>query len=64
MAEMKGPFESVTVDPAPNAGGQAAIERQHERLHCRMYEAKFPKVDSVVMVNVKQIADIGKQISL
>ena len=34
------------------------------RLQCRMYEEKFPEVDSAVMVNVRQIADIGAYVHL
>ena len=26
--------------------------------HCRFYEAKYPEVDELVMVNVKQIAEM------
>lgn len=32
--------------------------------HCRFYEAKYPKVDDVVMVNVRSIADMGAYVSL
>jgi len=31
---------------------------------CRMYEAKFPEVDDVVMVQVKSIAEMGAYVSL
>ncbi|GAQ82128.1 eukaryotic translation initiation factor eIF-2 alpha subunit [Klebsormidium nitens] len=31
---------------------------------CRMYEAKFPEVDDVVMVQVKNIAEMGAYVSL
>ncbi|CAI7795957.1 unnamed protein product [Closterium sp. NIES-53] len=31
---------------------------------CRMYEAKFPEVEQVVMVQVKNIADMGAYVSL
>ncbi|GJP32212.1 hypothetical protein CLOM_g16808 [Closterium sp. NIES-68] len=31
---------------------------------CRMYEAKFPEVEEVVMVQVKNIADMGAYVSL
>eukprot|EP00270_Netrium_digitus_P006074 TRINITY_DN1827_c0_g1_i1.p1 TRINITY_DN1827_c0_g1~~TRINITY_DN1827_c0_g1_i1.p1 ORF type:complete len:340 (+),score=80.80 TRINITY_DN1827_c0_g1_i1:10-1029(+) len=31
---------------------------------CRMYEAKYPEVDDVVMVQVKNIADMGAYVSL
>ncbi|RUS28063.1 eukaryotic translation initiation factor 2 subunit 1 [Jimgerdemannia flammicorona] len=31
---------------------------------CRMYENEFPKVDDLVMVNVRQIADMGAYVKL
>ena len=31
---------------------------------CRMYEAKYPEVDDVVMVQVKSIAEMGAYVSL
>ncbi|KAI7849940.1 eukaryotic translation initiation factor 2 alpha subunit-domain-containing protein [Circinella umbellata] len=35
-----------------------------EKFHCRMYENELPKVDDVVMVNVRQIADMGAYVKL
>ncbi|KAI9033977.1 eukaryotic translation initiation factor 2 alpha subunit-domain-containing protein [Phycomyces nitens] len=35
-----------------------------EKFHCRMYENEFPKVDDVVMANVRQIADMGAYVKL
>ncbi|CDS12216.1 Putative Translation initiation factor eIF2FT alpha subunit [Lichtheimia ramosa] len=35
-----------------------------EKFHCRMYENELPKVDDVVMVNVRQIADMGAYVRL
>lgn len=35
-----------------------------DKFHCRMYENEFPKVDDVVMVNVRQIADMGAYVKL
>ncbi len=29
------------------------------KFSCRMYENKFPEQDELVMVNVRQIADMG-----
>ncbi|KAJ3188482.1 hypothetical protein HK101_009145 [Irineochytrium annulatum] len=42
----------------------AAISEQQARLQCRMYENKFPEVDDLVMVNVRQIADMGAYVHL
>ena len=33
-------------------------------MDCRMYEAKFPEVDNVVMVQVKSIAEMGAYVAL
>ena len=33
-------------------------------MDCRMYEAKFPEVDDVVMVQVKSIAEMGAYVAL
>ena len=33
-------------------------------LSCRFYEQKFPEVEDVVMVNVRQIAEMGAYVSL
>lgn len=32
--------------------------------HCRFYEAKYPEVEELVMVNVKQIAEMGAYVKL
>ncbi|KNE58547.1 hypothetical protein AMAG_04113 [Allomyces macrogynus ATCC 38327] len=34
------------------------------KLQCRMYEAKFPEVDELVMVNVRQIQEMGAIVHL
>jgi len=34
------------------------------KYQCRMYENEFPKVDDLVMVNVRQIADMGAYVKL
>jgi len=34
------------------------------KLLCRMYENKYPEVDDLVMVNVRQIADMGAYVDL
>ncbi len=33
-------------------------------LSCRFYGAKFPEVEDVVMVNVRQIAEMGAYVNL
>lgn len=53
-----GDIESVTVQFTPSATSTNA------NLQCRMYAGRFPEVDSIVMVNVQQIAEIGAYVSL
>uniref|UniRef100_A0A803QTM1 S1 motif domain-containing protein n=1 Tax=Cannabis sativa TaxID=3483 RepID=A0A803QTM1_CANSA len=36
----------------------------HPNLECRMYEARYPEVDMAVMIQVKNIADMGAYVSL
>ncbi|KAJ1342270.1 hypothetical protein BSLG_003193 [Batrachochytrium salamandrivorans] len=43
---------------------QAALAAQQSRLQCRMYEDRYPEVDSLVMVNVRQIAEMGAYVHL
>ncbi|RIA95588.1 translation initiation factor eIF2 alpha subunit [Glomus cerebriforme] len=35
-----------------------------QQFQCRMYEAKFPEVEDLVMVNVRQIAEMGAYVKL
>ena len=35
-----------------------------KRLECRFYENQFPEVESVVMVNVRTIAEMGAYVTL
>jgi translation initiation factor 2 subunit 1 len=42
----------------------AAAPLDDARLQCRMYEQKFPEVDDLVMVSVRQIADMGAYVNL
>lgn len=37
---------------------------QAEKLKCRFYEAKYPAVEDVVMVNVRRIAEMGAYVTL
>merc|ERR1711964_493887 len=44
-----------------------ATPRNHASMsltNCRFYEEKFPEIDSFVMVNVKQIAEMGAYVKL
>lgn len=37
---------------------------KNERFSCRMYENKYPEVDDLVMVTVRQIAEMGAYVHL
>lgn len=39
-------------------------EENQPKLSCRMYENKYPEVDDLVMVSVRQIADMGAYVDL
>ncbi|KAJ3274411.1 hypothetical protein HDV01_003015 [Terramyces sp. JEL0728] len=43
---------------------QQAIAAKDARLQCRMYENKLPEQDTCVMVNVRQITDVGTYVHL
>jgi len=54
---------SITAD----AEGQSQEQSSHAlpaRLSCRMYENRFPEVEDLVMVNVRQIAEMGAYVHL
>lgn len=40
------------------------LGEDHKNLECRFYENKYPELESVVMVNVRNIADMGAYVSL
>jgi translation initiation factor 2 subunit 1 len=40
------------------------LPEDHKNLDCRFYEQKYPEIESVVMVNVRNIADMGAYVSL
>jgi translation initiation factor 2 subunit 1 len=40
------------------------LGEDHKNLDCRFYENKYPELESVVMVNVRNIADMGAYVSL
>lgn len=42
----------------------AATIRDKEKFSCRMYESKYPEIDDLVMVNVRQIAEMGAYVHL
>jgi len=62
--------DAVAVDAVPatidGSDGDFRIYLGDDRknLDCRFYENKFPEIESVVMVNVRNIADMGAYVSL
>ncbi|KAG5175291.1 eukaryotic translation initiation factor 2 alpha subunit [Tribonema minus] len=40
------------------------LPEERARLECRFYEAQFPEIEDVVMVNVRNIADMGAYVVL
>lgn len=40
------------------------LPQDHKNLECRFYENEFPELESLVMVNVRNIADMGAYVSL
>ena len=54
----------TTIDPSENGGFRVYVGDDHKNLDCRFYENPFPEIESVVMVNVRNIADMGAYVSL
>jgi len=54
----------TTFDPEDNDGFRVYIGEDKENLISRFYENKYPEIESVVMVNVRNIADMGAYVSL
>jgi len=40
------------------------IPKDKKNLECRFYESEYPEIESLVMVNVRNIADMGAYVSL
>eukprot|EP00429_Kryptoperidinium_foliaceum_P000912 CAMPEP_0176022828 /NCGR_PEP_ID=MMETSP0120_2-20121206/11123_1 /TAXON_ID=160619 /ORGANISM="Kryptoperidinium foliaceum, Strain CCMP 1326" /LENGTH=335 /DNA_ID=CAMNT_0017355979 /DNA_START=37 /DNA_END=1044 /DNA_ORIENTATION=+ len=54
----------TTLDAEDNGGFRIYVGEDKSNLNCRFYENKYPEVESVVMVNVRNIADMGAYVSL
>ncbi|KAJ3096656.1 hypothetical protein HDU97_005718 [Phlyctochytrium planicorne] len=61
IQEGQGVLTGVT---ASTPAAAAALSAQQARLQCRMYENRYPEVDDLVMVNVRQIAEMGAYVHL
>lgn len=54
----------TNTNPDENGGFRIYLGDDHKNLDCRFYENLFPDIESVVMVNVRNIADMGAYVSL
>lgn len=53
----------TTLEPAEGEF-RLYLGEDKKNLDCRFYEAKYPEIESLVMVNVRTIADMGAYVSL
>jgi translation initiation factor 2 subunit 1 len=54
----------TTMDADDNGEFRIYLGEDHNNLESRFYENKYPEIESVVMVNVRNIADMGAYVSL
>jgi len=65
--EEDAPIVSATaglLGPEENGGFRLYLTPDRKNLDSRFYEHKYPEIESVVMVNVRSIADMGAYVSL
>ncbi|CAB9505592.1 Eukaryotic translation initiation factor 2 subunit 1 [Seminavis robusta] len=55
---------AALLGPEENGGFRLYLNDDRKNLDCRFYENQFPEIESVVMVNVRSIADMGAYVSL
>lgn len=53
-----------TVMDGSDGSFRVYLGEDKKNLDCRFYEAKYPEIESLVMVNVRTIADMGAYVSL
>lgn len=57
--------EPTTLDDVDDSSTfRLYIADDKKNLDCRFYEAKYPEIESLVMVNVRTVADMGAYVSL
>ncbi len=56
--------EPTTFDEPEEGAFRLYLAEDKKNLDCRFYEAKYPEIESLVMVNVRTIADMGAYVSL
>ena len=54
----------TTLDAPEEGAFRLYLADDKKNLDCRFYEAKYPEIESLVMVNVRTIADMGAYVSL
>ncbi|KAL9180626.1 hypothetical protein ACHAXT_011079 [Thalassiosira profunda] len=54
----------TTLDEPAEGAFRLYLADDKKNLDCRFYEAKYPEIESLVMVNVRTIADMGAYVSL
>ena len=54
----------TTFDVPEEGAFRLYLADDKKNLDCRFYEAKYPEIESLVMVNVRTIADMGAYVSL
>ena len=54
----------TTLDATDDGSFRVYVGDAKANLECRFYENQFPEIESVVMVNVRNIADMGAYVSL
>jgi translation initiation factor 2 subunit 1 len=55
---------TMDASDAENGFFRMYLPEDHKNLDCRFYENTYPEIESVVMVNVRNIADMGAYVSL
>ena len=58
------PSSPPTLSPPMTKASISKINVDRDKYACRMYENKYPEVDDLVMVNVRQIAEMGAYVTL
>lgn len=54
----------TTFSPEDNGGFRMYVGDDKANLNCRFYENRYPEVESVVVVNVRNVAEMGAYVSL
>jgi len=67
-AEETAPSEVTSTTDEPTLFNEGTfrlyLQKDKKNLECRFYENEYPEIESLVMVNVRNIADMGAYVSL